>query len=98
MIGFRVQPRIISSAWKLLHINFPALRIIRLPLGFFLKFVDPCVDLPTGAINAVSFYTVLDKRLLYNNNTKGKVKRVEFAVERAMKAQGMSRGISLPFL
>jgi hypothetical protein len=60
--------------------------------------VDPCVDLPTGANNAVYYYTVLDTRLLYNNDMRGKAKRVKLTVERAMKAQGRSRDIALLFL
>jgi hypothetical protein len=56
--------------------------------------VDPCVDLPTGANNAVYYYT----RLLYNNDIKGKGKRVKLTVEWAMKAQGRSRDIALLFL
>jgi len=53
--------------------------------------------MPTGANNAVSYYTVLHTRLLYNKDTKGKVKRVKFTVERTMKAQGRSTDIALSF-
>ena len=54
--------------------------------------------MPKGANNAVSYYTVLHTRLLYNKATKGKVKTVKFTVVRAMKAQGRSRDIALLFL